>query len=196
MEQTHKTVDRRIKNTKNAISTAFVRLLGEKPVQKITVSLLCSRAEVNRSTFYLHYRDVYELMDVLKGDLLEQIDRLCADLSSREYDHYAAMRRILDTIYENRMLLKYLILQEPDAGFIQTAREKTLDVFYHNVARERSLSPEGRDELEPTLIFLSNGFFAMYADWLRRDCAGNIDDVAHLAARLTQSCLDGMYQIR
>lgn len=194
MDQTNKPLDRRIKNTRNAIRGAFLRLLGEKPVGKITVSLLCEQAGVNRSTFYMHYRDVYELLEGMKEELLEKIDLLCQELSSREYDNYTTMRRILDTICENRMLLKYLLLLEPDTAFIRRAKEKTMSLFFHNVARERELSPVKVQELEPALIFLANGFFAMYTDWLNRDCADDIDEFARLAARLTGSCLDGLHR--
>ena len=48
-------MDIRVKKTKRAIQKAFVALLREKPVEKITVKEIAERAEINKTTFYSHY---------------------------------------------------------------------------------------------------------------------------------------------
>ena len=60
-EKTKNTQDLRIKKTKRAILTAFNELLQEKPLDKISVTELAQRAEINKGTFYLHYTDIYAL---------------------------------------------------------------------------------------------------------------------------------------
>ena len=49
--------DHRVRLTKLLLREAFLDLLVEKPVAKITVKELCEQANVNRATFYAHYRD-------------------------------------------------------------------------------------------------------------------------------------------
>ena len=51
----------RIKYTKMFLKNAILELLKEKPLNKITIQELCDKAEVNRSTFYAHYLDIYDL---------------------------------------------------------------------------------------------------------------------------------------
>ena len=53
--------DHRIRLTKLLLREAFLDLLVEKPVAKITVKELCEQANVNRATFYAHYRDLFDL---------------------------------------------------------------------------------------------------------------------------------------
>ena len=48
-------MDIRVKKTKRAIQKAFVALLREKPIEKITVKEIAERAEINKTTFYSHY---------------------------------------------------------------------------------------------------------------------------------------------
>ena len=48
-------MDIRVKKTKRAIQKAFVALLLEKPIEKITVKEIAERAEINKTTFYSHY---------------------------------------------------------------------------------------------------------------------------------------------
>ena len=49
------TVNRRVQFTKTALRDAMLELISEKPLTSITVKDVCARADINRSTFYLHY---------------------------------------------------------------------------------------------------------------------------------------------
>ena len=55
-------MDRRTKYTKNIIKETFINLLEKKELNKITVSEICKIADINRSTFYRYYLDVYDLL--------------------------------------------------------------------------------------------------------------------------------------
>lgn len=57
----HKT-DRRVKYTKTALREALVTLMQDRHISQITVKALCDLADVNRSTFYAHYTDPYDLL--------------------------------------------------------------------------------------------------------------------------------------
>lgn len=63
--------DRRIRKTEQAIQEAFAKLLSGKSVEEITVKLLCETADINKSTFYLHYRDIYDCADQLRDNIVE-----------------------------------------------------------------------------------------------------------------------------
>lgn len=68
--------DQRVRLTKQMLQTAFLALLAEKPVQAISVKELCDAAGVNRSTFYLHYKDIYDLLEQMQGQMLAEIEHL------------------------------------------------------------------------------------------------------------------------
>lgn len=69
-------MDRRIKKTKQALNQALFTLLDEKTFQQITITDIVTVADVNRGTFYKHYRDKEELLDSI-------IDEVLADLQKR-----------------------------------------------------------------------------------------------------------------
>lgn len=50
--------------TRKAILSTFEQMLAEKPFDKITVSALVERCEISSNTFYYHFRDIYDLLDV------------------------------------------------------------------------------------------------------------------------------------
>jgi AcrR family transcriptional regulator len=57
--------------TKKAFMDAFSELYSEKPIEKISVQEITDKAGYNRSSFYQHFRDVYDLLDYLEKDVLD-----------------------------------------------------------------------------------------------------------------------------
>ena len=51
-------MDRRVKRTKAAVFNAMIALMIEKETDKITVLELCKKADINKSTFYLHFKSM------------------------------------------------------------------------------------------------------------------------------------------
>ncbi|OOM82590.1 hypothetical protein CLPUN_00420 [Clostridium puniceum] len=52
--------DRRVRKTQQAVQSALAKLLSKKDITDITIKELCDNADINKSTFYLHYRDIYD----------------------------------------------------------------------------------------------------------------------------------------
>ena len=61
--------DRRIKKTKKALRKSLFKLLEEKNISQITVTELALAADINRSTFYIYYDDVYDMMDKIQEEI-------------------------------------------------------------------------------------------------------------------------------
>lgn len=57
----------------------MLELLEEKPLEKITVTDITKRADVNRGTFYLHYNSVLDVIDELQETLIAQMDQYFLD---------------------------------------------------------------------------------------------------------------------
>ena len=63
-------MDIRIEKTKTAIHNTFLELRSRKPLEKITIKELCEKAQINKSTFYSHYKDIYDLSDQLETEAI------------------------------------------------------------------------------------------------------------------------------
>ncbi|AYD40657.1 TetR family transcriptional regulator [Clostridium fermenticellae] len=94
-----KTEDIRIQKSKNAIQKAFIKLMKKEGFSKITVKELIADAKVNRSTFYAHYLDKYDLLEQLEQKLLNSIS---------ENMHKAPVEQILNHKIDNTTLSNYL----------------------------------------------------------------------------------------
>ncbi len=70
--------DKRITKTKKNLKNMLIAMLAERPFEKISITELCSRAEISRITFYSHYSDKYALVDEIFQDMVE--------LGTKEYE--------------------------------------------------------------------------------------------------------------
>lgn len=66
-------MDRRQIKTKRSIKNAFLKLRSKKSIEQITIKELSEEAEISKATFYLHYRDIYDLSDTLGIEIIENI---------------------------------------------------------------------------------------------------------------------------
>ena len=68
-------MDHRIQKTKNSICSAFIELRSRKQLERITVKELCELAQINKTTFYSHYVDIYDLSDQIESDIVSTVIR-------------------------------------------------------------------------------------------------------------------------
>jgi len=66
-------MDLRQQRTRRNIVNAFLTLRNEKPLEKITIRELSDRASIHKATFYLHYRDIYDLSESLEKEVIDDI---------------------------------------------------------------------------------------------------------------------------
>ncbi|MBN4910800.1 MULTISPECIES: TetR/AcrR family transcriptional regulator [Mammaliicoccus] len=84
--------DRRVRKSKRAIKQAFIQLLKENNLDRITIQQISDLADVNRGTFYLNYEDKYALLDEMENEQIEKIkgfvDIRKMDLSTKTSDRF------------------------------------------------------------------------------------------------------------
>ena len=68
-----KKIDRRVRKTKQQLQDGFIQLRKKKDLKDITVKELCELTDLNRGTFYLHYKDIYDLSDQLETDVVASV---------------------------------------------------------------------------------------------------------------------------
>ena len=67
--------DMRTRRTKKALKNALIKLLENDSLDNISVTDICNNAEINRVTFYTHYKDKYELLHDFLQDILSHLDQ-------------------------------------------------------------------------------------------------------------------------
>ena len=125
-------VDRRVRKTRRQLRECLITLLKEKKVQDITVRELTDMAYLNRGTFYLHYKDVFDLLEKTEAELQEDFNQLvrkhdAVDLKQRPS---VIFNEIYYLVYDNADLIEILLGENGDLSFVnrlkQLIREKCL----------------------------------------------------------------------
>ncbi|WP_099157674.1 TetR/AcrR family transcriptional regulator [Virgibacillus ndiopensis] len=105
--------DPRILRTRQLIRDAFVELLQERDVEKISVNRLAERATINRVTFYLHYRDIPDMLEKMADNMIEDIsivlDQSTESQRSDEETNWRSMENVLKYIAENANFYKTIL---------------------------------------------------------------------------------------
>ena len=125
-------VDRRVRKTRRQLRECLITLLKEKKVQDITVRELTDMADLNRGTFYLHYKGVFDLLEKTEAELQEDFNQLvckhdAVDLKQRPS---VIFNEIYSLVYDNADLIEILLGENGDLNFVnrlkQLIREKCL----------------------------------------------------------------------
>ena len=125
-------MDRRVRKTRRQLRECLITLLKEKKVQDITVRELTDMADLNRGTFYLHYKDVFDLLEKTEAELQEDFNQLvckhdAVDLKQRPS---VIFNEIYSLVYDNADLIEILLGENGDLNFVnrlkQLIREKCL----------------------------------------------------------------------
>ena len=156
--------NQRIMLTRRLFKETLIEMLREKPIEKISVTELCKRAEINRSTFYAHYSVPKDVLLEIKRDFAAQIAE-----SLRSLDENAtpkdAMRRICELIAENANLERIILSNSDDDEATEAAFGNIFGMW--NIAApfvcDRNLNEDAR---RLVTIFFHQGFFRVIREWI------------------------------
>ena len=95
---TEKKMDRRVRKTKDCLAKALIELLQTKSIHEISVRELAEKADINRGTFYLHYKDPYDMMNQMETETLETLREILMAHPAREIKDNPLV--ILEVLYQ------------------------------------------------------------------------------------------------
>lgn len=173
--------DRRARYTKMVIHDAFFELLESEGFDKMSVTDICKRADVNRGTFYLHYEDKYALLDELIDEALDNVAVIEPD------GELPLCQRVPDQG-------KYrLLFTDPNllARLTRHIIERGADVVVPQIMERTGL---GRDDAYTLFVFIANGNIALNQalGWKRNL---KLEHAHELVNVLTESGLDALQQL-
>lgn len=119
--------DIRVRRTKKLLRRGVAELGKTKSVHKITVKELTDLVEINRGTFYLHYKDVYDLVDSIEDELCEEFDQQVLGITPDDILYRPI--EILETLFEyfrvNKDIFTVLSGENGDTRFVYRFGEMT-----------------------------------------------------------------------
>ncbi len=95
-------MDLRIKRTRKNIQAAFLELGQKKLIEKITVKEIAELAEINKSTFYLHFQDIFALFQEIENNFIQStVEKMdYAELLFTEPEIF--LKKLMDSFFDHR----------------------------------------------------------------------------------------------
>ena len=189
-----KKIDRRIIKTQRAIREAFQHLLIEKGIDKITVSALAREADIDRKTFYLHFRSIDELIQQEANALVE---RVAGALTTTVHDDdpvFLNMRRVLvelaNVVSENETLYQHVISSLSMDQMVNTLFTPVRRAVLESDKGARLAGDPGLDYI---LRFYIAGTLSVFIEWFMNDREkpiASIVDIVEQATRANEAILN------
>lgn len=171
MSTTPPRTDPRVLRTRQLIRDAFIDLLQEIELEKITVNRIAERATINRVTFYLHYRDIPDMLERIADDMINEISVILKDLPNQSPVDIELLQRILEHIAENSKFYKVLLASRRIPVFTDRLMKLMVDVItIRTEKRDSSSFPSVVCVPKDIVIWYgSSAFIGTIVCWLRED---------------------------
>ena len=182
--------DRRVRRTRMLLRQALTELLETKDARSITVQELTDRADLNRGTFYAHYRDVYDMMEKMEQELFDEISRLLDSYSPEELtDLTPVLTDVFRFVAKNKDLLPVFLERQATDHFLLGLNQL---IFDRCLYRWSGLFGLGRDSTSVyRLEFVVSGMVGLVRVWIERGFREPPEEMAALTGQMIQSGLAG-----
>ncbi|MDQ0875750.1 AcrR family transcriptional regulator [Paenibacillus sp. V4I3] len=167
--------DPRILRTRQLLKDAFVELLQEMDIEKISVNRIAERATINRVTFYLHYRDIPDMLEKMADDMIEDINGIlkCApgNQNPTEEESWPLLMNLLEHIAEHAKFYKVILASKRTPIFTDRLLKLLTELVTSRIERmgnESFLSKAGIQK-DIAIWYGSSALIGTIVAWLRKD---------------------------
>lgn len=179
--------DARTRYTEKVIRESFLSIMENKPYSRITVKEICQRAEINRATFYNHYKDVYDLMDHLEERILTSVDTLVREGDFCDLSGYLT-KLLSDMRQEGKTYLA--MVSENGRPEILTKIGTRITESSYPMLKEK-LDGLLEEEKEVRYFFVLNGSVGVMRQWLAYGSKIPEKELARVLTEVIHGALSG-----
>jgi AcrR family transcriptional regulator len=169
--------NRRVQYTRAVLKSALAQLMQEKHISGITVKAICELADVNRSTFYLHYSDPYDLLHQVEQEVYGMFKTQLAEMEddgAHRPVNMQIMIKILEYARESADLCKALLSENSDFDFKKDIMGLT-QLFSFEPDKAYAASTK-----EYLTLYCMNGSISIIEKWLKDGALEPVEQVAEI----------------
>lgn len=173
--------DRRVQRTQQALRGALLSLLVERGWDDFSVQDICNRADIGRSTFYLHFQSKEELLERGLNDLREGL-LVQADARGRDVDApLFFVRGLLEHVFEQRLVFRAVVGRR--SGHVVQTRFR--DMVLLLMSDGLSVRDDDNWERQATVRYVAGAFVELLSWWLDSSSPCSLAEIERLYVSLT-----------
>ncbi len=182
MEKKH--IDRRVRKTEQQLQSGLIQLMQKKNIHKITVRELSDLVDINRGTFYLHYKDVFDMLDQMEkkltSDFLEILNH-CPSLVVRN-NVLPLLVEVFSFIESNEGMMRVVLCKNQDPFFLEVLKNSVKMRFF-NDWKKKYFTPVPK-ETDYFFSYFQSGCIGLICLWLDNGMAESPKQIAKLVENL------------
>lgn len=168
--------NQRIRVTKRMLKEALVKLLENKPIEKVTVYEICQTAEINRTTFYKYYGSPFDLIKDIQADFLHELE-----VNLQEKENLFSLQNILTYIDTHRDACRVLLTSDSFNDFL----EEVFSLSPITRQIEESIAPKQSEVVRKyAKEFVIYGSYSIIRKWVFSDKPEPPEDIARIVIDL------------
>ena len=176
------TGDRRVRKTRSALKKALTTLMLTKNINSISVKELTDIADINRGTFYLHYKDVYDLLhqseDELMQTLVETVNSFSAE--ALEHDPSALFKELYTICRQHHDVVNILISENGDIKFIRSLEMLLRDKCLRDWSI--TIKKSSMEHFDAYYAFIVGGVLSVIQYWFANGMAETPEELAKITS--------------
>ena len=172
----NKANNKRRRESQMRIERAFVNAIQTKELNEIFVTDICKEANVNRTTFYANYIDIYDLADKIKKHLGNEVANIFSEEEKEQGNTQENFLKLFTHIKENPIFYKIYFKLDTDSTFQVT----------ENMVKEAAqyFKKSGYEKyLDYHVEFFRNGLNAVIKKWLAGGCKETPQEISEIFVR-------------
>ena len=174
--------NKRTQITKQLFHQSLIKLLESKTMNEISIKMICEEAELNRSTFYLHYDSPYDLLKEIQSDVIEKSIEYLLQVQ-KGTDSMLFIQKFLSYIKDNTYIFKVLLNDSNSSYFIDEYIQVTQKVALKDIKSSE------KKKTEPYLnTFVMQGCFNVIKQWIQKDFDLSEKELSDFIFRLCKKC--------
>jgi len=176
---------RKTRYTRRVICEAFIGLLQEKSIEKITVTRICEIADISRGTFYLHFNDPFDLLDRMENDFLADLEQKLFMNPAKPDSDYSEDTNFWLVLLNGLLEFKHLtelFFSHRNSSFITKCL--ALNRVYSEELCKKEFPTMTQRERDYTHTFYEYGSFSVIGMWVREGFQESSEQIASILAIL------------
>ena len=160
--------NKRRRESMQNIERVFINLLQEREINEISVSDICKGAELNRSTFYANYADIYDLADKIRDQLESEFHALFIRDTGEERESFGAVK-MFRHMRENQLFYK---------TYFKLGYDNRHDILTYDAMRAQA--DFDNRHIDYHIEFFRSGLNAIVKLWLKNGCIETPEEMAEI----------------
>ena len=189
-------MDRRVRKTKAQLREGLARLMQKKSIKEISVKELVDEVDINRSTFYLHYTDIYQMLQKIEEDAMQNITEVMKKYPIDPDNSDSVLQFIVQffSIMDNdRDLFRALLGPHGDMAFVEQIENLLAETFLKRLPEKL---PKNDPNIKYPYAFILNGCVGLIRTWLSCPVKESPDQVARLTYHLIENTIQGYLNMK